>query len=100
MHRRVAVVAACLLVPMSWACHGLDCAGVGRPSFEIAVIDTRTGATIADSATAYMYEMPDRKLVDSATVTRGRIVLGESRGDFMVVVHGRGTTAGQVGTFG
>ena len=71
------------------SCRG-DCAGVGRPAFEVSVVDARTGASITDSAVVYVFQMPDLQRVDSATmqVGPGRIwaTLDES-GRFNVVVE-------------
>ena len=66
-----------------------DCAGIGRPAFEVSVVDARTGASIADSAVVYVFEHPELTRVDSATrqYFPGRIWTLDRGGTFNVVVE-------------
>lgn len=88
MHR--GVVVAAVVLPLLSACHtSEDCAGVGRPAFEVTVLDARTGAPIADGAVIYVFELPSLRRVDSATTqaAQGRIWTEDRQGRFNVVVE-------------
>jgi len=43
-----------------------DCAGVGRPAFEVTVLENSTGVPAASGATLFVFKRPDYRLVDSA----------------------------------
>jgi hypothetical protein len=66
-----------------------DCAGVGRPAFEVTVVDAGTGASLSDSATVYVFQLPELIRVDSATrqMSEGRIWTSDRKGRFKVVVE-------------
>jgi len=95
MNRITAVVLAAAALPLA-ACHGADCVGVGRPAFEVTVLDARTGASIADSAVVYVYRVPELARVDSSTrqVVPGRIwAATDQSGPLRVVVERPGYLA-------
>jgi hypothetical protein len=85
--RAAAFLAAC--GALSAGCQGADCAGVGRPAFEVTVVDARTGTAIADGAVVYVFRLPDLVRVDSVLGRSAaeRIWTSERTGRFNVVVE-------------
>ena len=86
--RTAGLAVAALAAAVLTACNG-DCAGVGRPAFEVTVLDARTGASVADGATVYLFKLPELIRVDSATLqhAEGRIWTSDLQGRFNVVVE-------------
>jgi len=90
MLHRIVIAVVVAFTSLAAACDGGDCAGVGRPAFEVTVLDARTGAPITDSVVVYVFQLPDLARVDSATrqSAPGRIPAADERsGRFNVVVE-------------
>jgi hypothetical protein len=90
MHGRA--VAICFALPALLVFVGScgDCAGVGRPAFEVTVVDARTGISVVDSAVVHVFRLPGFVRVDSATRewVPGRIGAAmHQSGRFTVVVE-------------
>jgi hypothetical protein len=71
------------------ACDGGDCAGVGRPAFEVTVLDARSDTPIAAGATVYLFRHPELARVDSVTgrYDAERIWTYDATGRFDVLVE-------------
>lgn len=71
------------------ACASGDCAGVGRPAFEVTVLDALTDAPIAAGATVYLFRRPELARVDSVTARSDgeRIWTYDATGRFDVLVE-------------
>jgi hypothetical protein len=85
--RAAGLLASCGALALG--CEGADCAGIGRPAFEVGVVDARSGAPIADSAVVYVFRLPDLVRVDSVLGRSAseRIWTSERTGRFNVVVE-------------
>jgi len=66
-----------------------DCAGVGAPSFEITVRDSRTGHPLTDSVTIAVLRVSDQVPLRGYpdVVGTGRFLFEEKRGTFDVIVE-------------
>ena len=87
MLKRIALSVLASCMALLTACG--DCAGVGRPAFEINVVDARDGRALTDSLVIYVFQHPELALVDtvSAVSLPGKYWTLDRTGTFDVIVE-------------
>ena len=91
--RHIRGVAATLAILIVTGCEAAgDCAGVGRPSVSVTVLDQTNESRIASGAKLYVFRNASSALVASATGTRDDLPIetGNDTGTFDLVLEKSG----------